>query len=177
MAATFNMIEELIFFATERMLFRRFEQSDLDELARISTDVAVNRYVGDGQPLSRENTQAWINKSRSNILQFGYGTGAVVEKERQTLIGWAGIGRPADDNGLEEVVYGLDSPYWGMGLGNELLAGLVRWSRETLGLHELRATVYPQNSASITLLSRHGFVLVDDCYKGDTNTHLYIAKP
>ena len=85
------------------------------------------------------------NKSRINILQFGYGTGAVVEKVTQSLIGWAGIGRPADDNGLEEVVYGLDSPYWGLGLGNELLAGLVRWSKETLGLQELRATAYPQN--------------------------------
>ncbi len=166
----------MIFFETDRMLFRRFEQGDLDELARISADVAVNRYVGDGQPLTREKTQEWIDKSRSNVTQFGYGTGAVVEKEKKALIGWAGIGRPADDNGLEEVVYGLDSPYWRLGLGNELLAGLVRWSREDLGLEELRATVYPQNAASIALLSRHRFALVDDCYKGDPNTHLYIAS-
>ena len=113
---TFDMIEELILFETERMLFRRFEQSDLDELARISADVAVIRYVGNGQPLSREKTQAWINKSRINILQFGYGTGAVVEKVTQSLIGWAGIGRPADDNGLEEVVYGLDQSLLGAGV-------------------------------------------------------------
>lgn len=165
----------MIFFDTERLLFRRFEQCDLDELARISADVAVIRYVGNGRPLTREKTQAWIDKSRSNIAQFGYGTGAVIEKEKNALIGWAGIGRPADDNGLEEVIYGLDRPYWRLGLGNELLTGLVRWSRDTLKLHELRATVYPENVASIALLSRHGFRLADDCYKGDLNTHLYIA--
>ncbi|MBE9062200.1 GNAT family N-acetyltransferase [cf. Phormidesmis sp. LEGE 11477] len=166
----------MIFFETKRLLFRRFEPSDLDELARISADVAVICYVGNGQPLTREKTQAWIDKSRSNIAQFGYGTGAVVEKEKKTLIGWAGIGRPTDDNGLEEVVYGLDSPYWRLGLGNELLTGLVRWSRDTLGLDELRATVFPENAASIALLSRYGFELVDDCYKGDPNTHLYTAS-
>ncbi|EDX83441.1 acetyltransferase, GNAT family [Synechococcus sp. PCC 7335] len=166
----------MIFFETERLLFRRFEQCDLDELARISADVAVIRYVGNGRPLTREKTQTWIDKSRSNIAQFGYGTGAVIEKEKNALIGWAGIGRPADDNGLEEVIYGLDSPYWRLGLGSELLAGLVCWSRDTLRLNELRATVYPENAASITLLSRYGFELVDDCYKGDPNTHLYILS-
>ena len=166
----------MIFFETERLIFRRFEQCDLEELTRISADVAVIRYVGNGQPLTREKTQRWIDKSRSNIAQFGYGTGAVIEREKNTLIGWAGIGRPADENGLEEVVYGLDSPYWRLGLGNELLAGLVHWSRDTLRLNELRATVYPENAASIALLSRYGFELVDGCYKGDPNTHLYIAS-
>ena len=165
----------MTFFETERLIFRRFELEDLDGLAEITADEEVNRYVGNG-PITRERTREWIEKSRHNITQFGYGTGAVIEKETGNLIGWAGIGRPADDNGLEEVVYGFDRPYWRRGLGSELLAGLIAWSRDSLGLDELRATAYPQNAVSIKLLRRQGFVLVDDCYKGDPDTQLYIAQ-
>ena len=165
----------MIFFETEHLIFRRFELRDLDKLAEITADEDVNRYVGEG-PITKEKTEEWIEKSRDNIARFGYGTGAVREKSTNDLIGWAGIGRSADDNGLEEVVYGFDRSHWRLGLGSELLAGLVLWSKETLGLNALRATVYPQNTVSIRLLLRQGFVLVDSCYGGDPNTHLYVKQ-
>ena len=75
---------------------------------------------------------------------------------------------------IEEVIYGLERDYWGKGLGNELLTGLVRWARDTLQLPELRATVAMQNVASIALLGKHGFALRDDCYDGEPDTRLYV---
>ena len=162
-------------FATERLLFRSFEPDDLDRLAFISADAGTSRYVGDGQPLSRELTRQWIENSRENVARYGYGTGAVVLKSTGGLIGWSGIARPKE--GGEEILYGLHRDYWGQGLGTELLAGLLNWAWQTLVLGELRATVHRDNQASVRMLERAAFVLADDRYDNDPNTLLYISLP
>ena len=161
----------MIFFNTDRLVFRRFEPNDLDALAAISADPDVSRYIGDSNPLTREQTRIWIDNSRQNVKQHGYGTGAVVDRGSQLLIGWAGFARP--DTGPEELIYGFDRAYWGQGFGTELLAGLITWAHNTLGLKSVHATVYPQNTASIAMLVHKGFKLVDSCYQGDSNTHFY----
>jgi RimJ/RimL family protein N-acetyltransferase len=156
------------------MVFRPFESTDLDDLARISADPDASRYVGDGRPLSRQETRRWIENSRRNVERFGYGTGAVVHDEQGVLMGWAGIARPEGEP--EEVIYGFDRPWWGQGYGTELLEGLCRWAFDRLGLEELRATVHPDNTASVTLLTRRGFRLVDPCYQGDPDSALFILR-
>ncbi len=161
----------MIFFQTERLVFRRFEWHDLAPLSRISADSRVSQYVGDGRPISEADTRRWIEQSRANIRRYGYGTGAVASRNNRQLVGWAGIARPDDEP--EELIYGLDFPVWGLGLGTELLVGLLHWAGESLGKDELRATVYPANKASIAMLVKQGFVLADDCYLGDENSWLY----
>lgn len=162
-------------FATERLLFRSFEWSDLDRLAEISADVETSRYVGDGKPLSRELTRQWIQNSRDNVERYGYGTGAVLLRDSGNLIGWSGIARP--DEGGEEILYGLYRDHWRQGLGTELLAGLLAWAWWTLKLGELRATVHRRNTASVRMLENAGFLLADDRYDDDPNTLLYISLP
>ena len=160
-------------FQTARLKFRSFEWSDLDRLAEISADELTSRYVGDGQPLSRELTRQWIENSQENVGRFGYGTGAVVLKETDELIGWSGIARP--EEGGEEILYGLYRDFWGQGLGTELLQGLLDWAWGVLSLGELRATVHRQNDASVRMLEAAGFVLADDRYDDDPDTLLYIS--
>ena len=162
-------------FETERLRFRTFEPADLEPLARINADALTSRYVGDGEPLSRDLTRQWIDNSRQNVARHGYGTGAVVLRESGELIGWSGIARP--DEGGEEILYGFDRAYWGRGLGTELLEGLLAWARGTLELTEVRATVHRDNAASIAMLERAGFALADDCYDGDPQTLLFISLP
>lgn len=162
-------------FETARLRFRTFLSEDLDRLAAINADVETSRYVGDGEPLSRDQTRQWIENSRENVARFGYGTGAVVLRETGELIGWSGIARP--DEGGEEILYGFYRDYWGQGFGTELLGGLLDWAWRTLGLGELRATVHRHNGASIRMLESAGFVLADDRYDDDPDTLLYISLP
>ncbi len=161
-------------FETPRLVFRPFEPEDLVALAAISADVETSRYVGDGRPLTLKETGQWIENSRRNVERYGYGTGAVLDRENGKLIGWAGFARPGD--GSEEIIYGFGREYWGKGLGTELLTGILRWARDQLQLEEVRATVAPENTASIAMLRRQGFSLVDACYQGDADSHLYVAR-
>jgi len=73
------------------MIFQKFETDDLDRLAAISAEKEGSRYIGDGEPLSREMTELWIAQSRMNVEQFGYGTGALIDRRTCELIGWAGF--------------------------------------------------------------------------------------
>ncbi len=161
-----------IFFKTPRLTFRRFELADHEALSIIAAKPEVIKYVGEGEPASSEEALRWITNSRNNIEKYGYGTGAVILNETSELIGWAGMARP--QSGGEEIIYGLDQAHWGKGLGTELLEALIRWVKDELKLSELRATAHAQNKVSIRMLLKQGFILVDDCYEGCPDEHLYI---
>ena len=166
-----------VFFSTERLRFRAFEGSDLDALASINASARVSRFVDDGQPLSRADTARWISNSRANLARFGYGTGAVVLRRTNTLIGWAGFARGSDPEDIadEEIIYGFDEPYWGQGFGLELVTALVDYGFETLSMPRLRATVYRANTASARILTRLGFRCVEQDYDGEAGIDLYVC--
>lgn len=73
------------------MTFRWFETEVPDRLAGISGEAEGSRYAGDREPLSFELTALWIARSIMNVDKFGYGTGALVEKATNKIIGWAGF--------------------------------------------------------------------------------------
>lgn len=156
---------------TGRLNIRRFVRSDAEALVGLFEEPRVHRFVGDGVALSIDDARLWVERSRENIDRFGYGTGAVVERGSSTLIGWAGFARPGD--GSEEIVYGLAPERWGRGYGSEIVAALLRFAEER-GIAPVRATVDPNNCASIRLLDRAGFRLVEKHYRGQGHTNLYV---
>ncbi len=155
---------------TERLVVRPFEEADADRLIAIFADPADARHVGDGDPLDRHGASLWVRNSRANLRRFGFGTGAVVERASGRVIGWAGFARPEGEPC--EIVYGFERAAWGRGYGRELLAALTGFAGEC-GIDPLRATVHPGNAASIHLLARAGFRLVDADHGGD-GTRLYM---
>jgi ribosomal-protein-alanine N-acetyltransferase len=156
---------------TARLVVRPFLLADASLLAALFADPAVHRFVDDGQPLAPDVAALWIERSAANLERFGYGTGAVVERVGGELIGWAGFARPGD--GSEEVIYGLRRASWGKGFGKELLAGLVAFAAER-GITPVRATVDPDNCASVHLLRWAGFALAEPSYRGDAKADLYL---
>jgi len=156
---------------TAHLVVRPFLAADAPLLVALFADPQVHRHVGDGQPLAPDVAALWIERSAANLERFGYGTGAVVERAGGELIGWAGFARPGD--GTQEVIYGLRRASWGRGLGKELLAGLLAFAGER-GITSVRATVDPDNGASVHLLRQAGFVLAEPGYRGDAGADLYL---
>lgn len=156
---------------TARLVVRPFLAADAPLLVALFADPQVHRFVDDGLPLAPDVAALWVERSAANLERFGYGTGAVVERAGGELIGWAGFARPGD--GTEEVIYGLRRASWGRGLGQELLAGLVSFAAER-SISPVRATVDPDNAASVHLLQQAGFVLAEPGYRGDAKADLYL---
>ncbi|MCB8822247.1 GNAT family N-acetyltransferase [Microvirga rosea] len=161
-----------VFFTTSRLLFRPFENQDLDPLSTIVADPEVVRYVGDGQPLDRKTTAKWIRVSRSNVSRHGFGTGAIIERHSSTLIGWGGLARPP--NAPPEIIYGFCKTRWGRGYGREFVNNLIAYLRDTVGLMEARATVHPSNIKSAHILIDEGFRLLEThIFEDQAESQLY----
>jgi RimJ/RimL family protein N-acetyltransferase len=156
---------------TRRLIVRPFVFEDVEPLVSLFADPKVHAFVDDGRPLPAPVARLWIERSRENLARFGYGTGAVTERETGLLIGWAGFARPGD--GSEEIVYGLAPVYWGRGLGRELVQGLLDVAKDK-NVNPVRATVDPRNAASIAVLIGLGFALAERGYGGDAGTDLYV---
>ncbi len=58
---------------TDRLLLRMFRPDDLDELARLFSDPDVLRYVGDGKPVNREETDKALKSIIKHWTTHGFG--------------------------------------------------------------------------------------------------------
>lgn len=86
-------------FETERLVVRHLRPGDLDDFAALMGDPVIARFMGDGEPLTRAQTAAWIEISEENYRVRGYGCFAVTAKPDDRLIGFSGFARPPERPG------------------------------------------------------------------------------
>lgn len=134
---------------TERLTIRELRADDLDSLYEVCCDPEVMKYVGDGEPLSREQVRRWIEKSRENYAAHGFGCFALVEKEGGRLIGYCGLVSPED--GEAEIIYALEKRRWGCGLAGEAARAVLDFGLRRCGLRRVVATIDPDNRASLRI--------------------------
>ena len=138
---------------TERLLLRMLGPEDLDELARLFRDPQVMRYVGDGQPVSREEAERALNSIIRHWQTHGFGRWAAVDKQTREFIGFGGL---RSLFGTAEVVYHLATAHWGKGLATELARASLRFGFEEHQFERIVAIAKPLNSASIHVMEKIG---------------------
>ena len=142
---------------TVRLVIRGLQADDLDELAEICGDAEIMRHVGDGQPLTREQTRRWIEKSQANYQQHGFGCFAVVAKADDRLIGYCGLVKSTNTGEQEaEIIYALKQQYWRQGLASEAAQAMLDFGLQQCRLKRIVATIDPQNQASIRIVEKWG---------------------
>lgn len=140
---------------TERLIVRHLQADDLDEMDAICGDAELMRYVGDGQPISREQAQKWIEQSLENYRKRGYGCSAVIDKSDGSFIGYCGLvyAHGSDD---AEIIYVLKKAYWGRGLASEVASAMIEYGFTEHGLKRIIATIDPANLGSIRIVEKTG---------------------
>lgn len=149
-------VTNVIVIETERLAMRYLRPDDLDDFHGLTSDPEINRYMDDGQPLSRENTERWIEISLANYEARGYGCFAVTPKGEDRMIGFAGFARPADRPGITEIIYAFSKVHWGKGYATEVARGLIEFGLTRGGLDRIEATVDPANDPSKRVLFKAG---------------------
>ena len=147
-------------FETERLVVRHLRPDDLDDFAALTGDPVVARYMDDGQPLSRELTERWIDVSLANYRERGWGCFGVTTKTDDRLIGFAGFARPPARPGIVELIYAFATEHWGRGYATEVAGALVAFGFERGGMTRIEATVDPANEASARVLRKIGMTYV-----------------
>lgn len=144
-----------IIFATRRLIGRHLQASDVEALLEVYGDADAMRWVGDGEPLTREQCVEWVAVSERNYRTRGYGMSALIEQESGEIIGFCGLVHPAGQVDAE-LKYALKREHWGRGLATEAAAAMLAYAQESLGLHYAIATTATENLASQRVLSKAG---------------------
>jgi RimJ/RimL family protein N-acetyltransferase len=142
-------------FETERLCVRRWRGSDLPDLMAVYGDEEAMKWVGDGQPITREDCDRWFAVTRRNYETRGYGMFAVEWKIERSVVGFCGIVHPGGQD-VAEVKYAYLRRVWGRGFASEALAGLISYGVRVHNIRRLIATTAPENTASHRVLAKAG---------------------
>jgi RimJ/RimL family protein N-acetyltransferase len=148
---------------TERLILRPFEESDLDDLARMMMTPEVRHSLRLPDGFGRYDAWLGMVQWRGQWELRGSGHFALEERSTGRLLGRAGLHRPEREDwpGLE-VGWTLDPRQWGHGYATEAGSGAVAYAFEVMGVGELFSVILPDNTRSQRVAARLGFTLVEE---------------
>ena len=146
-----------VFLGTERLLLRRFTESDVDNLHDLDGDPEVMRFVNGGRPVPRDviRDQTLPRFFRAYERFEGFGVWAAIERWTGEFVGWFEF-YPWKDAGPEEVELGyrLRRSAWGKGYATEGSRGLIRKGFTELGVQRVVAETMAVNAASRRVMEK-----------------------
>lgn len=146
-------------FETERLIVRKLEQRDIDNLYNYRKLDIVSKYQSWDEYSLKDATNlvAYANRfpvnGRSLRMNFG-----VEFKETHELIGDIYIGCSFLSPKKMTIGYTFNPDYWHQGLAYEAVYAMLHKFMEYYHKDECNAFVRPQNDASIRLLTKLGFI-------------------
>lgn len=149
------------FTESERLVLRRWSDSDLEGLIQLAENPKVMRYIGPGVTWSRKATEAVHAHRFDHWHQHGFGARAMTEKETGSWIGFVEIQyAPPEAVELEpedvEIGWWLDPSAWGRGFATEA-AGVIRDEAfEHVGVPRIVGRYQTANPASGRVMEKLG---------------------
>ena len=144
-----------ILFHTPRLYCRRWQAEDLEQIYAVYADPEGARWVGDGQPITRDECERWLEVTANNYQTRGYGMFALDEQSSKRTVGFAGLVHP-DQQVEPEIKYAFLKSHWGQGLASEVVPALLNYGAAHHGLGEIIATVAQENLPSQRVLTKSG---------------------
>jgi RimJ/RimL family protein N-acetyltransferase len=152
-----------VFLETERLLLRRFTQSDVANLHDLDGDPEVMRFVNGGKPVSRDviREETLPRFLRAYERFEGFGVWAAIERSTGKFVGWFEF-YPRKVMVLEEVELGyrLRRSAWGKGYATEGSRALIRKGFTELGVQRVVAETMAVNAASRRVMEKAGLKYV-----------------
>ncbi len=140
---------------SERLIYRKFEFTDLETLVEMRSDEDVMKYIGGRRMQNPESLRERLKFYISCYSEPGMGLRAMLWKENNKMIGWSGL-QPLEDTGEIEVSYGMIKDFWGMGLGFEAAHFWLTHGFEVLGLERIVAVADKANTGSWKIMEKVG---------------------
>ena len=158
---------------TERLALRPTVPDDAERALEIRANHEVARnLVSATIPPDPEKMTNWF-KGHSDEWREGTAYRLAITLEGR-LIGVCDLFDIADGEG--EIGYWLDRAVWGRGLGLEAAKRLVRFAVEDVGLNLVRAGCADDNAASAAILTRLGFIRLEDVRVFSTSRQAEITQ-
>ncbi|MFV0131745.1 GNAT family N-acetyltransferase [Streptomyces sp. HMX87] len=141
---------------TDRLVLRRWRNSDLGPWATMNADPEVREHLGD--LLTREQSDASAAQFQAEFDQRGYGWWAVEVQATGEFIGFAGLDQV--DDGMPftgvEIGWRLARSAWGQGYATEAALTVLAHGFDTLKFPEILAVTTVANVRSQAVMRRIG---------------------
>lgn len=140
---------------TERLVLRMLREDDFEQYAAMLADAEVMRYLGDGQPRTREDAWRQMAMILGHWQLRGYGLWAVEEEATGRLAGRVGFFNPEGWPGFE-LGWTLAREFWGRGYATEGARRALRYAFDEMGREHVISLIRPGNGPSVRVAERLG---------------------
>ena len=163
---------------TARLAFRPLEAADAEAIHTVWGDPEVMRYLPGDPSLSVEETAERVGRHAKRFADSGYGLCAVVELERERVVGVCGL-FPIEWIGPDvEVAYHFAREVWNRGYATEAAGAWVEAAFQEPPLERVAALAYPENRASRRVMEKIGMHFEHEVQKyGETLVQYAIDRP
>jgi uncharacterized protein YaiI (UPF0178 family)/RimJ/RimL family protein N-acetyltransferase len=142
---------------TARLMLRPWREEDRQPFAAMSADPEVMEHVG--APLSREESDALLDRLRARAAADGLGIWAVEDRQDKAFVGMVGLWVPDWEAPFlpgVELVGRLVRARWGQGLATEAARDALAWAFDGLRLPRVHAWTAPISRTSRRVMERIG---------------------
>ena len=167
---------------TDRLILREHTLQDFDALHAMWSEPAVYRHII-GRPSTREEAWSRLLRYSGHWRLLGYGYWAVEERATGNFVGEMGFAdyhRDIDPpiNGRPELGWTLKTAVHRKGYATEALQSIAAWGDAHFAGKETSAMIAPENTASIRVAEKIGFVRkLETTYKGEPTLVFYRSLP
>lgn len=159
-------------FFTDRLRARKMTPGDLEDLASMHQNPEVMRTLG-GQK-TREQTLESLAALIKQFDEHGFSYWIIEDKETGAFMGRGGL-KIISIDGIDEVALGYSflPEYWGKGFATEIAKKITQIGFDEFKLETIAAYALPDNSDSLRVMDKLGFVFEKNCTLFDKPQVLY----
>lgn len=114
---------------------------------------------------------------RADPTVAGWVTGVIWADDLDRVVGQAGFHGPPDGVGMVEVGYAVEPTFRRRGYGRATVQALLDRARDEPDVRTVRASVSPDNAASLALIAPFGFVQVGEQWDEEDGLELVFEVP
>lgn len=150
-----------MYLETQRLILRKFEETDAERLFLLDSDPEVMKYIGMPPLSDMTESENVIKMIQQQYLDNGVGRLAVIEKESGLLIGWSGLKLITQEingyNNIYDLGYRFIPEYWGKGYALESAKASLDFGFNNLKAETIYAHAHSENEGSNHILRKLGF--------------------
>ena len=167
----------MIYFETQRLIFRDWKDQDLKEFKEMNKDPRVIKSFP--KTLTEEETTSLYYKIQDEFTNLGYGLYAVETKHNNEFIGFIGFHRAtfkAPFTPCVEIGWRLKYEAWGNGYATEGAKECLKYGFDTLGFDEVYSFTAKVNLPSENVMKKIGMEKVMEFNHPSINENSPLCK-
>lgn len=162
---------------TDRLLLRKLEQSDFENIIFLRSDREVNRLVKRPKAENKEQALSFIQKVQKQAEEGKSYYWCITEKNSEEMIGSISLWNFSEDMKTAEVGYDLKPAFHKRGIMNEAMKAVLEFGFGKMKFQKIEAFTHWKNESSKNLLLRNGFETVPERNDpDDDNNRIFVLK-